>query len=386
MGLEDIVLKDTTLTAGDFIIRKWLDNDFYGTTFSLNYEKEKLSFSLGGAYNEYANARHFGEIIWSQYASNSSIRQHYYEGESQKNDFNIYTKWNYKIAPALDAFVDLQYRHVDYTTAGTDDDLNAYSIEDDFNFFNPKAGVSYSLSVSDVLYGSYAVANREPNRTDYMGGSARPKPERLDNIEIGWRKNSANHSFELNYYLMNYTDQLVLTGRLDNVGSPVRANVGKSYRTGIELTGAIRISDQLMWNANVTWSSNKNKDFVVDEADLTKKKNTSIILSPEWIGGSQLEWKAFPKFQAYLMSKYVGKQYLDNTENDHLILDPYFINDLRLTYSLTPKGMTSLDLSVLMNNVFDVAYSSNGATYGDGVAYYFPQAGRNLMGMVTLKF
>jgi iron complex outermembrane receptor protein len=386
LGLEDIVLKDTTLTAGDFIIRKWLDNDFYGTTFSLNYEKEKLSFSLGGAYNEYANARHFGEIIWSQYASNSSIRQHYYEGESQKNDFNIYTKWNYKIAPALDAFVDLQYRHVDYVTAGTDDDLNDYSIEDGFNFFNPKAGVSYSLSARDMLYGSYAVANREPNRTDYMGGSTKPKPERLDNIEIGWRKNSANYSFELNYYLMNYTDQLVLTGRLDNVGSPVRANVGKSYRTGIELSGAIRISDQLMWNANVTWSSNKNRDYVIDEADLTKKKNTSIILSPDWIGGSQLEWKAFPQFQAYLMSKYVGKQYLDNTENDHLTLDPYFINDLRLTYSLTPKGMTSLDLSVLMNNIFDVAYSSNGATYGDGVAYYFPQAGRSLMGMVTVKF
>jgi iron complex outermembrane receptor protein len=178
----------------------------------------------------------------------------------------------------------------------------------------------------------------------------------------------------------------VLTGRLDNVGSPIRANVGKSYRTGIELSGAIRISDQLMWNANLTWSSNKNKDFVVDAADLTKKKNTSIILSPEWIGASQLEWKAFPRFQASLMSKYVGKQYLDNTENDDLTLDPYLLNDLRLTYSLTPKGMTSLELSVLVNNIFDVSYSSNGATYGDGVAYYFPQAGRNLMGMVTVRF
>jgi iron complex outermembrane receptor protein len=386
LGLEDIVLKDTTLTAGDFIIRKWLDNDFYGTTFSLNYEKNKTTFSVGGAYNEYANARHFGEIIWTQYASNSSIRQRYYEGESQKNDFNIYTKWNYQITPALNAFVDLQYRHVDYTTGGLDDDLNAYDLKDDFNFFNPKAGASYTLTAHDVLYGSYAVANREPNRTDYLDGFVRPKPERLDNVEIGWRRNSERYSFEINYYLMNYTDQLVLTGRLDDVGNPVRANVGKSYRTGIEVSGAIRISDRLLWNANATWSLNKNKDFVTDESDLDAKKNTTIILSPEWIAGSQLEWNVFSGFQATLLSKYVGKQYLDNTESENLKLDPYFINDVRLTWSITPKAMNSLELSFLVNNIFDVTYSSNGATYGDGVAYYFPQAGRNFMGMIALKF
>jgi iron complex outermembrane receptor protein len=386
LGLNDITLKDTTLTAGDFIIRKWLDNDFYGTTFSVNYEKNKTAISIGGAYNEYANARHFGEIIWAQYASNSTIRKEYYEGESQKNDFNIYAKWNYEIARGLNAFVDLQFRNVSYTTSGTDDDLNGYDLTDDLNFFNPKAGINYALTAHDGIYTSYAVANREPNRADYLDGFVRPRPERLRNLETGWRRNSERYSFELNYYLMTYTDQLVLTGRLDNVGNPVRANVGKSYRTGIELSGAVRITDRLLWNANATWSSNKNKDFVPDESNLENKKTTSIILSPEWIAGSQLEWNVVSRFQATLLSKYVGKQYLDNTENENLKLDPYFINDVRLTWTLTPKAMNSLELSFLVNNIFDVAYSSNGATYGDGVAYYFPQAERNFMGMISLKF
>ncbi len=386
LGLSDMVLKDTTLTSGDFIVRKWLDNQFYGGTFSFNYEKNKTNLSIGGAYNQYARAKHYGEIIWAQYSANSQIRQHYYDGESQKNDFNIYAKWNYEITTALNAFVDLQYRTVDYKTAGTDDDLTPYDFKDQFNFFNPKAGLSYTISPKDVLYSSYAVANREPNRTDYTNGAVKPKPERLGNLEAGWRRNSERYSFEANYYLMNYTDQLVLTGKLDNVGNPIRANVGKSYRTGVELSGALRLTDRLMWNVNVTRSVNKNKDFVVNEANLNETKNTAIILSPDWIAGSQLNYNVFRGFQASLLSKYVGKQYLDNTQTEDLTLEDYFINDLRFSYSLTPKGMKGIDFSVLLNNVFDVKYSSNGATYGDGVAYYYPQAGRNFLAMMTLKF
>ena len=185
---------------------------------------------------------------------------------------------------------------------------------------------------------------------------------------------------------MNYTDQLVLTGKLDNVGNPIRANVGKSYRTGVELSSALRLTDRLIWNINVTRSVNKNKDFVVNEANLSETKNTSIILSPDWIAGSQLSYNIFRGFQASLLSKYVGKQYLDNTQTEELILSDYFINDLRFSYSLTAKGMKGIDFSLLLNNVFDVKYSSNGVTYGDGVAYYYPQAGRNFMAMMTLKF
>lgn len=383
LGLDDMVIGDSTLTYGDFIVRKWLDNRFYGGTFSFNYERNKTAITIGGAYNQYAHAKHFGEIIWAQYASNSSIRDHYYDGESQKNDFNIYAKWNYAVTNRLNAFVDLQYRNVSYETKGTDDDLAPYDFTDNLNFFNPKAGISYTLTGFDVLYGSYAVANREPNRTDYIDGEVKPKPERLDNLEIGWRRSTETYSVEANYYLMNYTDQLVLTGKLDNVGNPIRANVGKSYRTGIEVSGLVRLYNQLTWNANFALSTNKNKDYVIDPAE--KRRDTNIILSPSVIAGSQLAWNK-NGFQAALLSKYVGKQYLDNTETESLALDSYFVNDLRLGYTLKPKGMKSIDLSVLINNIFNEKYESNGATYGDGVAYYFPQAGINWLAMVTLKF
>lgn len=385
LGLDDVVLGDSTLTAGDFIIRKWLDNQFYGGTFSFNYERNKTALTIGGAYNQYARAKHFGEIIWAQFASNSSIRDHYYDGESQKNDFNAYVKWNYALSPQWNAFVDLQYRNVQYETSGTDDDLTPYDFSDNLSFFNPKAGVSYSLGANDVLYASYAVANREPNRTDYVDGDVKPKPERLDNIEAGWRRNRENYSLELNYYLMNYTDQLVLTGKLDNVGNPIRANVGKSYRTGIEVSGLIRFFDALTWNANISVSANKNKDYVLDPEE-GKTRNTNIILSPAVIGGSQLAWSAFAGFQATLLTKFVGKQYLDNTETESLTLEPYLVNDVRLSYTLRPKHMRAIDLSLLVNNIFNEQYESNGATYGDGVAYYFPQAGTNFLAMVTLKF
>ncbi len=386
LGLNDIVLKDTTLTQGDFIIRKWLDNKFYGGTFSFNYDRNKTNLVIGGAFNQYGDAKHYGEIIWGQYTANSSIRQHYYDGESQKNDLNVYAKWNYKLTTSLNAFVDLQYRTVDYKTAGINDDLNSYDIHDTFHFFNPKAGLSYLLSENDILYGSYAIANREPNRTDYIDGIVKPRSERLGNLEAGWRRNSERYGFEANYYLMNYTDQLVLTGKLDNVGNPIRSNVGKSYRTGVELSGVVYLSSKLIWNANITYSVNKNQDYVVDESKLNEKKNTTIVLSPSWIGGSQLNWTAFKNFQVALLSKYVGKQYLDNTQTETLTLDSYFINDLRLNYTLAPKGMKELGLSLLVNNLFDVKYSSNGATYGDGVAYYYPQAGTNVMAMMTVKF
>lgn len=385
MGLPDLVIGEETITEGDFVIRKWLDNQFYGTTFSFNYEKEKTSLIIGGGYNEYARAKHFGEIVWAQFAGNSTPGQHFYTGESHKNDFNIYAKWNYELTKKLNAFVDLQYRKVTYKTAGTDDDLSAYDFTDNLNFFNPKAGLSYSLTDNDVLYSSYAIANREPNRGDYVDGDVKPRPERLGNLEAGWRRSTERYTLEANYYYMNYTDQLVLTGELDNVGNPVRANVGKSYRTGIELSGTIKVANNLLWNANVTYSVNRNREFVVDPADLSQTKNTTIILSPAVIGGSQLTWSPFRNFQATLLSKYVGEQYLDNTENKELMLDRYFINDLRFTYGITPKKIQRAELSLLVNNVLDVEYSANGAAW-DGVAYYFPQAGINFLAMLTLKF
>ncbi|CAN5531753.1 TonB-dependent receptor [soil metagenome] len=385
LGLPDLVLKDTTLTSTDAVVRKWLDNKFYGITYSFNYTKDKSNVILGGAYNEYGSAKHFGEIIWAQYADQIPIRYNYYIGNAQKNDFNIYAKWNYNLTEALNTFVDVQYRHLDYRTSGIRDDQSQYDVNEKFDFFNPKIGLSYTLSEKNSLYGSYAVANREPNRNDYLDGQVKPRPEHLENLEVGWRRNASKYAFELNYYLMNYTDQLVLTGAIDNTGFPIRANVGKSYRTGIEASGIIRFSAKWSWNLNATWSINKNRDFVPDESNLAVTKNTTIILSPGLIAGSQLTWSPWQHLQAMWLSKYVGKQYLDNTETEKLTLPGYFINDLRLSYQIVPKGMKEIGLSVLANNLFDVKYSSNGYAYG-GTAYYFPQAGRNFMVMMTLKF
>lgn len=386
LGLPNIVLKDTTLTSSDVIVRKWLDNKFYGATYSFNYNKNKSSLIIGGAYNQYANATHFGEIIWAQYADQIPIRYHYYEGEAQKNDFNTYVKWNYNLTGAINTFIDLQYRRVDYQTSGTKDDQSKYDIDEQFNFFNPKLGLSYTLSEKNILYSSYAIANREPNRSDYIDGDIKPKPEHLGNFELGWRRNSSRYAMEVNYYLMSYKDQLVLTGQLDNAGYPIRANVGKSYRTGVELSGIIRFSEKWSWNVNATWSVNKNQDFVmVDSNNLPLTKNTSVILSPGLIGGSQLSWNVFSHFQVTWLSKYVGKQYLDNTQDEKLVLNSYFINDLRMNYQILPMGMKEIGLSLLLNNLMDIKYSSNGYAYG-GTPYYYPQAGRNFMVMATLKF
>jgi iron complex outermembrane receptor protein len=384
LGLNDISFKDTTLTSSDVIVRKWLDNHFYGGTFSLNYDKHKTTLTMGGAYNQYADAKHFGEIIWAQYSSNADIRHRYYQGDAQKNDFNIYAKWNYELTTAFSVFVDLQYRTINYETQGIDDNLQDYNVSDEFHFFNPKAGLSYTLGKGNLLYASYAIANREPNRVDYLSGGAKPKREQLGNLEAGWRKSATRYSLEVNYYLMNYRDQLVLTGQLDNVGNPIRANVGKSFRTGVEVTGGVQLNSRWSWQGNITRSVSRNINFVVNPTT-NEVKNTTIILSPDWVAGSQLAWSPFQYFQITLLSKFVGKQYLDNTQNETLALDGYVVNDLRLAYTWKPRFISEINFGLLLNNILDETYSSNGYSF-DGVAYFYPQAGRLAMASVTLKF
>lgn len=384
VGLPDVVIRDTTITNSDMIVRKWLDNRFYGGTYGIHYQGEKSTFILGGAYHRYGDAKHFGEIIWSEYAGQIPIRYKYYEGESEKNDFNAFAKWTYQITNALSTFVDMQYRQLRYTTTGIRDDQTYYAVDDRFYFFNPKAGASFTWSEKNLLYVSYAITNREPNRSDYLEGTGKPRPERLSNLEFGLRRNTSRYAVDINYYLMNYTDQLVQTGAIDNAGFPIRANVGKSYRTGLELSGTIRLSDRWTWNANATWSINQNIDYVIVENNTTVTRNTSIILSPGIIAGSQLTWKPFANADITWLSKYVGKQFLDNSESKAVKLPAYLINDLRLNYQFTPKGLREIGLSVLINNLLNETYASNGYSYG-GVPYYFPQAGRNFMAMITLK-
>lgn len=387
LGLSNIVLGNDTIVSGDFVTRQWLDNRFYGATYSVNRSTDRLDFTLGGAANTYANAKHWGEIIWAQYAGPTQLRDHYYDAVSEKSDFNIFGKLNYDLSEKLNMFLDMQYRYVGYQSSGLDETLTPYNIDDKFNFFNPKAGLSYLLSESDVLYSSYAIAHREPNRADYLGGIEKPRSEKLGNLETGWRRNTSSYKLEANYYLMDYVDQLVLTGKLNSGGYPIRANVGKSYRTGVEVSGTIRLTDQLAWGANVTWSKNKNKELVaVDNANNpVTYKNTDIILSPDWIAGSQLSWAPVKAAEITLLSKYVGLQYLDNTQSESVKMNSYFINDIRLSYTFKPTFVKAIELGLLLNNIFNVVYSSNGAVYS-GVPYYYPQAGRNFLARAAIRF
>jgi iron complex outermembrane receptor protein len=387
LGLPEYTVGDTTIAAMDVVVQKWLDNRFYGTTFSVTYEKNRTNLIIGGALNQYGNARHFGKLIWAQFADAVPPTNFtYYDGNSLKNDLNGYVKLNYDITARVNGFVDLQVRHVFYKTSGTRDDQSSYSVHESFNFFNPKAGISYSLPGQSMLYASYAIAHREPNRTDYLDSDTKPKPEQLGNLEAGWRKRTAAYALELNYYLMNYRDQLVLTGELDGVGNPIRANVGKSYRTGVEVSSLIRLNQVLTWNINATISRNINRNYsFTDSNNDLVTRNTPIILSPAFISGSQLSWKVNRLITASLLSKYVGQQYLDNTGDESLRLNAYFINDVRLNCDVPLTAIRSLQVSVLVNNVFNVAYASNGYSYY-GTAYYYPQAGRNVLVMLNLKF
>lgn len=385
LGLQPLTVGDSLITQADFVTRKWLRNHFYGTTFSLHHSRGKVDLILGGGYHRYAPGYHFGEIVWGEFSPGLMPGQRFYEGESDKSDLNIYTKLNYALTDRWSGFIDLQYRRVDYTSSGIDDDQSAYNIGDQLNFFNPKAGLVYTLDEKNTIYASYAVANREPVRTDYLENTERPRPERMGNLEAGWRKTTDRYDLTANYYLMHYTDQLVLTGALDNVGNPIRANVGKSYRTGIELTGMLRLASKIDWGLNVTWSRNRNLDYVwEDQNNETRTMNTAIILSPEWIAGSQITLHALEQLDISLLSKFVDKQYLDNTENDALTLDSYFVNDLKITWRLLPRGTKGVEVSLLINNLLDAEYSSNGYSYGN-IPYFYPQAGVNLLGRLAVK-
>jgi iron complex outermembrane receptor protein len=383
VGLPDFVQPDSTYTTSDMVLRKWLDNHFYGGTGSIEYEGEKSTVLLGGAYHRYAPAKHFGEITWAAREGSVAPGYRYYDGRSEKNDANLYIKWAYRLSERWSTFADIQYRGVTYTTSGIRDDQSAYAVDDHFDFLNPKAGVSFAWDSRSTFYASYAIAHREPNRSDYLEGSTKPRPERLNNLEVGFRRSSKRYGIEANYYLMQYTDQLVQTGELDESGYPIRANVGNSFRSGVEVNGSIRISDAWNWTANATWSVNQNKDYVVVENSTTVVRDTRIILSPGIIVGSQLSWKPIAGLETAWLSKYVGEQYLDNTERAAVRMAGYWVNDLRLTYEFAPKGLRSIGFSLLVNNVFDTMYASNGYSYS-GVPYYYPQAGRNFMAMMTV--
>jgi len=403
-GLSAITIGDSTISSSDLVRRRWLENHFYGITYSLNYEKEKLNSILGGAWNQY-DGDHFGEITWAQVSGVPKDYQYYFNN-GRKNDFTIYWKNNYQLTRKINAFLDVQYRSVDYTASGKENKQFDFNIDQQFNFFNPKLGLTYDVSNSQQWYASYSVGNREPVRDDFVDAAAGqiPKHETLRNLEAGWRFRGQKFSLTTNYYLMNYKNQLVPTGKLNDVGALIRTNVDESYRMGMEIEGQVRFSPEFLWNANISVSQNKIKNFEevlydygvnFDEYKevLTTYSNTDIAFSPQLIAGSALMYAPVKSLELGLLTKYVGKQYLDNTTHEARKIDGYFINDLRISYSWRPTFMREISVSLLANNIFNVMYSSNGYTYGyfGGSTeyrqnYYYPQAGRNYMVMLALRF
>jgi iron complex outermembrane receptor protein len=404
-GLADAVFGAETITSTDLIRRRWLDNDFYGVTWSLQWEKSKWNTVLGGGWNHY-DGDHFGEIIWADVSTTVPKDYRYYFNNGLKTDFNVYAKTYLQLNAKLTAFADVQLRTINYTTSGTENKGEIFAVDQPYTFFNPKVG--YTLQVNPNLqhYLSFAVANREPVRDDFVDAPAGvyPKHESLYDWEAGIRLRKNKFSLNGNLYWMNYQNQLVLTGAINESGSSIRTNVGKSYRAGLELDGRINLSAKFSVTANLTFSQNKIKkftevlyDYGVNFDEFNEVQNeytdTDIAYSPNVISGSGLSYKPFRGFEATWLLKHVGKQFLDNTSNDQRSIDTYTTNDLRLSYTFNPAGMREVSFSFLLNNILDVEYESNGYTYGylgGSTAYrqnfYYPQAGRNFMAMMSLRF
>ena len=375
-GLTPIAINGTSINMTDLIRQKWLDNDFYGTTFSANYQSNKLDFIFGGSYNKY-EGNHFGKVIWARYTGPSELGDRYYEDRATKTDGTAFAKANYQVNDQWSLFGDLQIRNVNYKANSNETGV----VNDTFSFFNPKAGLNYTVNSKNNVYFSYARANREPNRTDYEGGNV--KPEKLNDFELGWRYLSDKVQLNTNFYYMAYQDQLILTGTLDDVGNPIRSNSEKSYRLGVEMDAAIVLSSTFSLRPNLTLSRNKNIDLAVSGQNYGTK---DISYSPSVIAGNSFIYKPTESLQIIWLQKYVGQQYMNNIESPEAKLADYFINDLNVTYEIKPKSVfKSIVFKGLVNNIFDKKYISNGYMW-DIYPYYYPQAGTNLLAGITLLF
>lgn len=393
-GFTPIIVNGEEVNTTDLIRRRWLVNDFYGTTFSANYKDDQWNLIIGGALNTY-EGDHFGEVIWARFATDSEIRDRYYSDNSAKTDFSTYVKAIYTLNNQLSFYGDLQSRVVSYEANGEDTGM----VDDTFEFFNPKGGLTYTFNDKNSLYFSYAMANREPNRNDYENGN--PEPERLNDFELGWRYLAEKTRVNMNVYYMKYKNQLVLTGELNDVGAPLRQNVGDSYQLGLEMDATFRLSDKFIIKPNFALSTNKNEDFYFQlDGELQNLGDTNIAFSPNLIIGNIFTYIPFEKLQVSFLSKYISEQYMGNIDSEGSKLDAYFVNDLNFQYEIkTNSFIKSIVINGLVNNIFDEKYVSNGYfyTYDDNFtnpdtittvegAGYYPQAGINFLLGATLKF
>ncbi len=408
-GLSPVLIGDELIESTDIIRRRWLNNDFFGFVGSVNYFSTdgKLDVILGGGANRY-DGDHFGEIIWARVAGNTDIRDRYYDNNAIKDDRNIYAKATYEVSPGLNLFGDLQLRGINYTFDGVNDDQRIVTGEENYTFFNPKFGFSYEKG-AQTYYASYAVANREPTRSDFTDNPITevPRPEKLNNLEAGVRAKAGRFSYNANFYFMDYRDQLILTGQINDVGAYIRENVESSYRAGIELDGAFQLSSTWTLGGNIAFSQNKIKEFTeyIDDYSVEEFQqeaitytDTDIAFSPNVVSSAIIEFKPTKNLSLNWLSKYVGQQYLDNTANDGRALDAFFTNDLRISYTAQPRFFKGLELNLLINNIFNELYEPNGYTFSYFVPgetsnrelvtenFYYPQAGTNFLFGLSMKF
>ena len=397
---SDIDKNGIELGTTDLIRRRWLDNNFYVVNASAKYESKKLNLTFSSSFSNYSGD-HFGEIIWArQFGENSKIRDRYYQGNGKKTDFSIFTKASYSINESMELYGDLQLRNIKYKTSGLTSDLVNMILDESFSFFNPKFGFSYTFNPNEMFYFSYSRANREPSRSDYES-NPNIKAEQLNDFELGWRYRKDGIKLNLNSYYMLYNEQLVLTGALDDVGTPIRANSGSSYRFGLEADAKIKLSNFFTINSNFTVSTNKNKQILSSfDGNIFDFGKTNISFSPSFIASNSIIYIPKDNLSIRLLSKYVGMQYMGNTDAINSQLESYFVNDLNISYKINPKKIfKSIVISGLVNNIFDVEYISNGYYYTyddtwstpgqiktlDGAGYY-PQATRNFLMGLTLNF
>lgn len=398
-GLTPIELGVETVNTTNLIRRRWLNNNFYAANANVNYKKNHLDIT-GGIFYSYYGGDHFGEIIWAQNAGGSEIRDRYYSGNGDKNEFTAFAKATYKVNEKWNVYADLQERFISYRTSGLTSDVEPLVEQKKYSFFNPKAGVSFQLNITNQIYASYGRAHREPNRNDFEQGIF--TPEVLDDFELGWRNTSEKIKLNTNVFYMDYKDQLVLTGAIDDVGASIRATSGKSYRLGVEVEAEINvISEKLRILSNVAFSTNKNVNFVTSkDGELVNLGNTNISFSPEIVAGLILAYRPIRNLELSLLPKYVGKQYMGNIDSEASELANYFIADFNMVYTLNNVAVVkSIVFSGLVNNFLNRKYVSNGYfyTYDDtwtdsnmvttieGAGYY-PQAEINFLVGAAIKF
>lgn len=398
-GFTPLTVNGQLQTTTDLVRRRWLDNDFYVLNASANYKNNNLDMIFGTSFSHY-DGDHFGEVIWAEFASQSEIRDRYYEGNGKKNDVSVFAKANFRLNSKIKLYGDLQVRNVNYATSGINSNLTEFLVDENYTFFNPKAGITYELNTNNDLYFSYARANREPSRDDFEN-NANIKPEQLNDFELGWRHKKNSFSFNANGYLMLYNEQLVLTGNIDGVGNPIRTNSGESYRLGLELEAVIPVSTKLTLQPNVTLSSNQNRETISSfNGELVNLGSTDIAFSPELIAANAIVFQPSRNLQMSLLSKFVGEQYMSNTEAELSKLDSFFVNDFNVSYTIEPKSIfETIVFTGLVNNIFNEKYVSNGYyfTFDDDFsnpgtittvegAGFYPQATTNFLLGATLKF